>query len=67
MELYCCEIEPENVPDLVEIVRCENCANGEQDINAYGKECIRCYNSANGVSYKLHRPDWYCADGERAE
>ena len=65
MKLYCCEIEPENIPDVVSIVRCKDCANGEQDINFHGDPCIRCYNSANGVSHKLHRLDWYCADGEQ--
>ena len=22
---YCCEIEPDNVPDLVAVIRCKNC------------------------------------------
>ena len=47
-----------------EIVRCKDCRMGEEDTDFYGKPCIRCHNSANGVYHVSHDPEWYCADGK---
>lgn len=50
--------------DPEEIVLCKDCRMGEEDTDFYGKPCIRCHNSANGVGHVLHDPEWYCADGK---
>ena len=54
---------PEYCP-LKEIVQCKDCRMGEEDTDFYGKPCIRCHNSANGVAHVSHDPEWYCADGK---
>lgn len=64
MERYCCEVEPENVPDLVAVIRCKNCkyvclCDAEEmfpDMPVYAK-CT--------LTDETHDPKWYCADGER--
>ena len=48
-----------------EIIRCKDCRKGESDINYYGDKCVRCHNPSNGVANVWHKPDWFCADGER--
>lgn len=54
---YCCEVEPENIPDLVEVVRCEKCRWGrELPFPLNTGETIEC-----GGRY--HEGNWYCADG----
>ena len=59
VEQYCCEVEPENVPDLVAVIRCKDCDN---------KECWgRAGDVVCGIDGTPHRPDWYCADGERRQ
>ena len=56
---YCCEVEPENVPDLVAVTRCKNCINKE----CFGRDGkIVC-----DLDGSLHDPDWFCADCERKE
>ena len=60
MEKYCCEIEPENVPDLVAVVRCKDCKHKEKDGISEGFH----YCDLNGVQVT---DDWFCADGKRNE
>ena len=59
---YCCEVEPENVPDLVAVVRCKDCKHWDRDDT---EECD------NSDSVCFHNgwcePDWFCADGEEKE
>lgn len=55
---YCCEVEPEDVPDLVAVVRCKNCQH--QDDLRYevgGKFVCRKGHGWNTDSF-------FCADGE---
>ena len=55
----CSEVEPENAPELVAIVRCKDCRHW--DIG-HTEECD------NSDSVCFHngwcKPDWFCADGE---
>ena len=44
--------------DLVEVVRCKDCVHGKH----YNNEMYGCEKLP-----ELHGPDWFCADGERAE
>lgn len=60
MEKYCCEIEPENVPDLVAVVRCKDCKHKEKDGISEGFH----YCDLNGLQVT---DDWFCADGKRNE
>ena len=55
---YCSEVEPENMPDMVAVVRCKDCEYGEDwgALIACGK--------ARGFGL-THDKDWFCADGER--
>lgn len=50
--------EPDGNPkDMVEVVRCKECDN---------KECWgRAGDVVCGIDGTPHRPDWFCADGER--
>ena len=54
MEQYCCEVEPENVPELVAVIRCKDCKH---------------YKDRTGQCdlYHVHgyAETWFCADGER--
>lgn len=50
-----------------EIVRCKDCRHGEMDTEHFIRPSIVCKNPANGVGHVSHRPDWFCADGERKE
>ena len=51
----CCEAwKPKNI---VEVVRCKDCQNGEPGDCGYGIDC-------DGV---WHYDDWFCADGIRKE
>lgn len=44
------------MPDLVEVVRCGECAY----VNARREDIVRC------EAHRMwHTPMWYCADGER--
>lgn len=52
---YCCEVEPENMPDFVAVVRCKDCKHYKDG---------RCFFTMR--RYGLH-DDWFCADGERKE
>lgn len=56
MPKYCCEVEPENVPDLVAVVRCKDCKH-------YDSETQSCLDGLDGI----FQPDWFCADGERKD
>ena len=56
MPKYCCEVEPENVPDLVAVVRCKECKH-------YDSETQSCLDGLDGI----FQPDWFCADGERKD
>ena len=44
-----------------ELVRCKDCKNGKQTINAKGEVMVDCMMGDNWLKY----PDWFCADGER--
>jgi len=64
MEKYCCEVEPENVPELVVVVRCKDCKFRQNRVSRIidGKECNLC------EMVKDYKPaDWFCADGKRKE
>lgn len=50
---YCCEVEPENVPDLVAVTRCKNCKK------RHTEDCIKEMIGDVNVT-----DDWFCADGE---
>lgn len=51
---YCCEVEPENVPDLVAVTRCKDCKH-------HGSEDCPLFTDA--VEF-ITDDDWFCADGE---
>lgn len=51
---YCCEVEPENMPDFVAVVRCKNCK--------YRNNPLACRMESEGMHTT---DDWYCADGEQ--
>ena len=55
VEQYCCEVEPENVPDLVAVVRCNECVHWD--------ELTQACDEIDGIFL----PDWFCADGVRKE
>ncbi len=46
---YCCEVEPAEVPDMVEVIRCPKCH--------YKNNCI---NTTNGID-----PEGYCKWGKK--
>lgn len=54
---YCCEVEPENVPDLVAVVRCKGCKHHG------GEDCPLFTDAVEFVT----DDDWFCADGEEKE
>ena len=50
---YCCEVEPEIMPDFVAVVRCKDCR--------FDSKC------KDRPLKALNDPDWYCAGGVRKE
>lgn len=53
-----------NAPELI---RCKDCKFGESCKNGRGEHGVWCYNSQSANKDWVHDPDWFCADGERAE
>ena len=51
---YCCEVEPENMPDFVAVVRCKDCE--------YRNNPLACRMESEGMHTT---DDWYCADGKQ--
>ena len=65
---YCCEVEPENVPDLVAVVRCKDCNYCEACDDEETAEPL----IFDGLIWcELHeffrKPDYYCGDAERKD
>ena len=48
--------------DMVEVVRCKDCKHGQYEEWDNG-ECTDKTVYCDG--YGIHKPDWFCADGER--
>lgn len=48
--------------DLVRVVRCKDCKHGQYEEWDNG-ECVDKTVYCDG--YGIHKPDWYCADGEK--
>ena len=57
------EVEPG--VDFVKVVRCKDCIHGKQLFADY----VSCGISEENESgcHVSHKPDWFCADGERKE
>ena len=57
----------ENAPtiDAVEVIRCKDCKYGEPvyDLIGLAQDDLVCCGNARCVC--VHKPNWYCADGER--
>lgn len=54
--------------DAAPVVRCKDCQHGELTTNARGEVVIRCYRICDLCTLpRLMDPDWFCADGERAD
>ena len=53
--------------NFVKVIRCEECAMGECDINYFGEKCVICHNPMNGVANVWHKPNWYCGDGKMSD
>ena len=53
-----------NITPLPEIVRCKDCKHGQYEEWDNG-ECVDKTVYCDG--YGIHKPDWFCADGEHAE
>lgn len=60
----------ENVPAVVNVVRCRDCKYGKLCFDADGHGLIQCtntsYPTANVETWPLEL-DWYCAGGERRD
>ena len=53
-----------NMPDAV--VRCKDCRFGEPTKNMRGENRCACINYRTGIDPDFtHKPDWFCADGEK--
>lgn len=63
---YCCEVEPEDVPDLVAVVRCKDCKHRPTQKKCFPDMVCPCQCSDSYYSW-VPPDDWYCADGERKE
>ena len=51
------------LPDkMQELVRCKDCKHGQYEVWDNG-ECVDKTVYCDG--YGIHKPDWFCADGER--
>lgn len=51
------------LPDMMqELVRCKDCKHGQYEEWDNG-ECVDKTVYCDG--YGIHKPDWFCADGER--
>ena len=48
---------------LVWIVRCKDCKHGEPCNDGE----IYCKKDVGTIETAVHKPDWFCADGERKE
>lgn len=48
--------------ELVRVVRCRDCKHGQYEEWDNG-ECVDKTVYCDG--YGIHKPDWYCADGEK--
>lgn len=63
---YCCEVEPDNVPDLVAVVRCKDCKSRN------GSECQnddllrQIHDCGCGATFHTE-DDWFCPYGERKD
>lgn len=59
---------PEKAEQLLkehpQIVRCKDCKHGQYEEWDNG-ECVD--KTVYCDSYGIHKPDWYCADGERKD
>ena len=51
-----------------QIVRCKDCRYAEPTKNMRGENRYACINRMTGIDQDFtHKPDWFCADGERKE
>lgn len=54
--------------DRVDVVYCQNCANGKPTKNARGERVVKCHAICGLCGLpRLMPPNWYCADGERMQ
>ena len=53
---YCCEVEPEDVPDLVAVVRCKDC-----------KRYIEQAHECEALNQGCIKPDFFCGYGIRKD
>lgn len=61
---YCCEVEPDNVPDLVAVVRCKDCRYSLPSSENF----ILCTAPYESQYPKAYKPiDWFCKGGERQD
>lgn len=63
-------MEKTQTADVVEVVRCKDCKYYDYEIRQLNLDDIdNCEHKPSDCTlywYK-HKPDWYCADGERRE
>ena len=73
---YCCEVEPEDVPDLVAVVRCKDCKHRPEEPEGganTGFDYIFpdnvCPCKCDGDEWYSWRPsdNWFCPKGERKD
>jgi len=63
---YCCEVEPDNVPDLVAVVRCKDCKHrfdGEHMANC----CEELMIMTGWLTEIPVDPNGFCHKGERKD
>lgn len=58
---YCCEVEPDNLPDLVAVVRCKDCKHGKPQM---GEIYCEAHEEIGYDPEPTHPLCWFCADGE---
>ena len=57
---WCCEVEPDELPDLVLVTRCKDCVFYQPDEYDPGKgDCTGACSNLVKVS-----DDWYCPEGK---
>ena len=49
--------------ELVRVVRCKDCKHGDPCNDGE----IHCEKDIGTIETSVHKPDWFCADGEKAQ